>query len=252
MLASTEATVRGQAERMKQYRGQMEEAGLMPKSPVRSRSESSLTTAASLGPIKGCVVTSNLPGIGLEKLRSYGKSENSVELRGEIRELQNSLMQYDNAVVSLRSQVRSLSASSEAGGDLTKRPVGSHIPVLSSRLRTISGSSASGSTTGSTTATTGSTTVTTGSTMATASSAEAQQMISLQQEVEDLTNHLVDSEETNAALKKQLEEAQKKAALEFEGTNGTDGTYGSDAQRSGTTKSMAQKLLKIEQVTIIT
>lgn len=41
-LASTEATVRCQAEKMKYYRGLLEDAGLMDKSPKRSHSESNL------------------------------------------------------------------------------------------------------------------------------------------------------------------------------------------------------------------
>ena len=48
-LASTEATVRCQAEKMKCYRGMLETAGLIPKgtTPRRSHSESNLSTIAS-------------------------------------------------------------------------------------------------------------------------------------------------------------------------------------------------------------
>ena len=48
-LASTEETVRCQTEKMKCYRGMLENAGLLPKgaTPRRSHSESNLSTIAS-------------------------------------------------------------------------------------------------------------------------------------------------------------------------------------------------------------
>jgi hypothetical protein len=233
MLASTEATVRGQAEKMKQYRAQLEEAGLLPKSPVRSRSESNLSTAGQRAFMKpggsaGDVNASTLPGVNLDKLRGYGRSDIVQELRGEIKELQNSVMQYDNAVVSLKSQIRGNTNSDDAR-DLTKRSQGSHIPILTSRLRTISGSSVSGSV----------------STMAIPSSAGEQQVQSLKQEVEELTSYLVSSKDTNATLAKELEEAvQKVTVLETEAR---------DFNRPGPhdPMSMSQKLQKIEKVEIV-
>ncbi len=113
-LASTEATVRSQTEKMKYYRGLLEDAGIVARSPQRSRSESNLSTlqdgsceterarprarsntasastenisnrTRELSPCAVLSPTPSLHGINLAQYQDYGNTNNMAELKEQV------------------------------------------------------------------------------------------------------------------------------------------------------------------------
>ncbi|KAJ8300735.1 hypothetical protein KUTeg_022254 [Tegillarca granosa] len=122
-LKATEGTVRLQTQKMKYYRGLLEEHGLMARSPVCSRSNSE-TNLASLGlraPIRRALSHDNLAsvpppksalpsGLGTDVLmsvnyRDFGKTNDISELKEQLKQVKDLVQGYQKLVSTLKFKV---------------------------------------------------------------------------------------------------------------------------------------------------
>ena len=227
--------MRHQAEKIKLYRNQLEEAGILVKTPVRCRSESNLSVIAGRkSPMKLArsvdeLSDGGIPGVSLSKLTGYGQCENVEQLKKEIAELRNCVIRYDRALVGLKGSLRSTSAgSSDSGSESMKRSLTSHIPVATTRLRTISASSTS----------------TNHSMTAMPSSAAAQQLQKLEQEVVDLKRKLVESGKANSDLQRMLDELKRERSVKTKEIEKSD----SSTQTTKHYTNLEEKLQKLQGV----
>ena len=130
-LASTEATVRSQSEKIKNYRSLLEHAGLLPKSPKRSNSESNLSVMSTpgkglslarayrrrsrsatsaeinkaLNPPAELSPTSSVQGLNLAKFTTYGRSQDVRELQEQVAELKLKLANFDHVVRKQKAKI---------------------------------------------------------------------------------------------------------------------------------------------------
>lgn len=122
-LKATEGTVRLQTQKMKYYRGLLEEHGLMARSPMCSRSNSE-TNLASLGlraPVRRALSHDNLAsvlpptsglasGVGTDVLesvnyRDFGKTNDISELKEQLKQMKDLVQGYQKLVSALQVKV---------------------------------------------------------------------------------------------------------------------------------------------------
>ncbi|XP_013408886.1 uncharacterized protein LOC106172607 [Lingula anatina] len=205
-LAATEATVRSQTDKMRYYRGLLEDAGLMPRTPQRSRSDSNLFSGRVQTPTKlrpmsastdnlsmGTSAGRDMPppspslsrGMSLTSLEEFGQTDNTDELKDQIKQQRKQLERYQRIIRSLQTRIRLGSDTAE------KVYLGSPLPGS----RRGSSDGISGGPPGLTPKTPGLDLVSQGNQAA---------FQRLQEQVEELKDKLRHSEDLNATLREQL------------------------------------------------
>ena len=129
-LASTEATVRSQADKMKYYRSLLEDAGLIDPSPRRSRSESNLAEMDGKSDSRpGSASFERSPSgssgdlspsgsqwsINMGQFTDYGNTNKVDVLKEQIATMKTQLQRANQTIGSLRHRQRTLSS-----GDLER------------------------------------------------------------------------------------------------------------------------------------
>ncbi|XP_013384571.1 myomegalin, partial [Lingula anatina] len=205
-LAATEATVRSQTDKMRYYRGLLEDAGLMPRTPQRSRSDSNLFSGRVQTPTKlrpmsastdnlsmGTSAGRDMPppspslsrGMSLTSLEEFGQTDNTDELKDQIKQQRKQLERYQRIIRSLQTRIRLGSDTAE------KVYLGSPLP-----------GSRRGSSDGTAGGPPGLTPKTPGLDLVSQGNQAAFQR--LQEQVEELKDKLRHSEDLNATLREQL------------------------------------------------
>ncbi|XP_064650443.1 myomegalin-like isoform X3 [Lineus longissimus] len=123
-LLSTESTVRAQSRKIKSYRGMLEDAGLLSRTPSRSQSMTNLASdgedrspRSRSGSIENILIATSregspiprgISGLNLELFERFGESDDTSMLQDQITTLKGQIERYLKIIKSLKERLKSM------------------------------------------------------------------------------------------------------------------------------------------------